>query len=90
MRLATLTFLALASPAVAQDQCGPRGDVLSVLTGQYGETQQSQGFGANVLMEVFANPETGSWTIAVTMPSGVTCLVASGADFHAIPQGVKG
>jgi hypothetical protein len=30
------------------------------------------------LVELFASPETGSWTILVTRPDGVTCLLAAG------------
>ena len=62
--------------------CAPRDAVLNRLAKSYGEIQQSQGLGANnAIIEVFASDTTGSWTIAVTMPSGLTCLVASGQAF---------
>ena len=35
-----------------------------------------------MLVETFASAETGTWTITVTMPTGVTCLVASGQAFE--------
>ena len=42
-------------------------------------------------MEVFASPETGTWTITVTTAAGMTCLVASGQAFEelaeSLPQG---
>jgi hypothetical protein len=33
-------------------------------------------------IETFANLDSGTWTITVTAPSGVTCLVASGQGFE--------
>ena len=40
----------------------------------------------NAMVEVFASEETGSWTILVTMPTGVTCLVASGEAFEEVAE----
>ena len=62
-----------------QRNCGPREVVVDRLADGYGETRQSMGLGANnAVIEVFASEETGSWTITVTTPNGLTCLVASG------------
>ena len=38
------------------------------------------------VVEVFASDETGTWTITVTNPAGVTCLVASGQSFEALAE----
>ena len=35
-------------------------------------------------MEVYASPETGTWTIAVTTPDGTMCLVAAGQGFEEV------
>jgi hypothetical protein len=90
MRILSLILCALASPAMAQSNCGPRDAVLDFLTGKHGEIRQAHGVGPNNVMEVYANPISGTWTVTVTMPTGVMCLVASGTDFYAIPQGVAG
>jgi hypothetical protein len=67
--------------------CAPRDAVLNRLAKSYGEIQQSQGLGANnSIIEVFASDTTGSWTITVTMPSGLTCLVASGQAFESLTK----
>ena len=74
-------------------QCGPRANVLMLLGERYGESRQSIGLGAdNQVVEVYASTETGTWTITVTSPAGLTCLVASGQAYEAlsdvsIPQG---
>jgi hypothetical protein len=74
-----------AAPVVAQQRnnCAPRESVIDRLADGFGETRQSVGLGANnVVVETFASSETGTWTITVTMPTGLTCLVASGQAFE--------
>ena len=81
--LAMLTALALvllALPAQAAGQaCAPRAVLLERLSAQFGETRRGIGLGQRGrIVEIFASPETGTWTITVTLPDGRTCLVASG------------
>lgn len=67
--------------------CAPRPMVLERLADSYGETRQSIGLGSNnSVIEVFASPSTGSWTITVTMPDGLTCLVAAGSAFERLDE----
>ena len=57
------------------------------LNTRYGESRQSIGIGSNnSVVEVFASTETGTWTIVVTMPTGVACLVAAGQAFEALAE----
>jgi hypothetical protein len=61
--------------------------VLKRLADKYGESRQSIGMGQKgVLMETFASDETGSWTITVTTPQGITCLVASGQAYELLAE----
>lgn len=67
----------------AAPNCARREQVVEQLANRYGETRQSIGLASNnAVMEVFASPETGSWTITMTLPSGLTCLLASGQAFE--------
>lgn len=76
-----------STSAQARQNCGPRDVVVERLATGYGETRQSMGLGTNnQVIEVFASDESGSWTITVTMPSGVTCLVASGQAFEELAE----
>lgn len=87
--LAAVFFMTGSLQATAQSmrQCGQRDTVLSRLAERYGETRQSIGLGSNnAVMEVFASDETGTWTITVTMPNGMTCLVASGQAFETLAE----
>ncbi len=83
----TVLLLALASPTIAQQQCGQREAVLSHLAEKYSETRRSIGLAANnMVMEVYASGTSGTWTITVTTPQGMTCLVASGQGFEVVEE----
>lgn len=87
MGLGVMTLAAQDVSAATNRNCAPRPMVLERLTNSYGETRQSIGLGANnAVVEVFASAETGSWTITVTMPDGMTCLVASGRSFETLAE----
>ncbi len=89
LTVAAVIFLITTTDVVAQSSrnCGPRAAVVSKLAEGYGETRQSMGLGANnTVVEVFASELTGSWTITVTEPGGMTCLVASGQAFEELAE----
>jgi hypothetical protein len=72
-------------PASAGPECAARDQMVTVLSDRYGETRRGLGVAANnSVMELFASAETGSWTITVTMPDGLMCLVATGQSFEAV------
>lgn len=84
-------LLALAAQQVSAEttrrNCGPRDAVVTRLAEGFGESRQSIGIGANnSVVEVFASKDSGSWTITVTLPNGMTCLVASGQAFEALAE----
>lgn len=90
LALIAATALAFVLPmaASAQNQnCAPREVVVERLADRYGESRQAIGLGSNnAVVEVFANTEGGSWTITVTMPNGITCLVASGQAYENVNE----
>lgn len=76
-----------ATSETARRNCGPRDIVVTRLADGFGESRQSIGLGANnSVVEVFASTDSGSWTITVTLPNGVTCLVASGQAFETLAE----
>lgn len=76
-----------AAHAQSGPACGARAAVIETLAQQYGETRRGIGIAANnTVMEIFASADTGSWTIAVTLPDGQTCLMASGQGYEAIAE----
>ncbi|WP_239520692.1 hypothetical protein [Pseudooceanicola aestuarii] len=86
--LIPLIALMIPLPGLSQAQpraCAPRDQVVQRLGSTYGETRRSVGLGANnSMVEVFASDQSGSWTIVMTSPYGLSCLIASGQAFEAL------
>lgn len=75
--------------AQANPQCDSRDRVTALLAERYGETQQAMGLaGSDAVMELFASGATGTWTITLTLPDGRMCMMASGAGFEALSEGL--
>src|SRR3546814_3326709 len=66
--------------ALAGHACLPQAELLAKQLGtQYGEHLVAAGVDANGgLLQVYSNAESGTWTIAVTMPAGPTCIMSAG------------
>lgn len=77
-------IMAGTSPAAhAQTVCAPRDTVVERLSGSYGEGLAAGGLrSAEQVLEVWASPETGTWTVLVTRADGVSCVMASGTNWH--------
>lgn len=79
--LPAVAFLAAlpVDPAEAQSVCAPREQIVQRLAEGYGETRQGYGLqNASVVIEIYANAETGTWTIIATRPDGAACAMAAG------------
>lgn len=77
-----------ATPALSQTAgCATHDIVTARLAADYGESRQTVALGAdNTLVETWANPDTGTWTLTVTQAGGPTCLVASGQAFELVAE----
>jgi hypothetical protein len=79
--------IAVDSARAQQATCADRGDVVERLQTKYGETRQSIGLGRNNgVVEVYASDETGTWTILLSRPDGMACLVAAGEYFESLNE----
>lgn len=84
--------VAIVAAGHAQAQraaCAERAEIVERLETRYGERRINVGLGDNNagIVEVFASAETGTWTILVTLPSGTSCLVATGQSWEAVADG---
>ncbi|MFQ5763877.1 MAG: hypothetical protein ACE5GT_03020 [Rhodospirillales bacterium] len=80
----------LATAASAQAVCGSHRTVSENLNKSYAEAPVSMGVTAGGgIVEVFASPE-GTWTLVITQPNGVSCLIAAGQDWENLPKLVTG
>jgi hypothetical protein len=85
--IAALLCLLPITAAAQGRNCAPREVVIERLADKYGESRQNVGLGGQgVMMETFASVETGTWTITLTMPNGITCLMASGQSFEVLAE----
>jgi hypothetical protein len=70
----------------AQAVCLPRAELARHLAERFGEAAVAAGLAADgAVLEVFATPDGDSWTIAVTVPGGPSCVVAVGRQWQARP-----
>ena len=69
-----------SSPAGAA-QCGPYAALIDQLKSKFQEQRQATGFIAEqAMMELFI-AESGTWTVVVTMTTGMACVVAAGSNW---------
>ncbi|KPA19871.1 hypothetical protein shim_38300 [Shimia sp. SK013] len=79
---------ATAPPVAAQGlHCAERDDVVARLSSKYSEALTAgglQGVTTNktTLVEVWVSEKTGTFTVIMTNPMGVSCIVAAGTDWH--------
>lgn len=75
-------FLAVPS-ALAQNACMPRDGLLERLGQKYREKPIAAGLANNgQVVELFSSGGGLTWTLVVTTPSGISCLIASGQAWN--------
>jgi len=85
--LAVITYSAAAQTASGRPQCNDRKQVLDLLAQKYKEAPIASGITNNGgLVEVLTDAKGGTWTIIVTTPQGVSCLVAAGEGWRKMEQ----
>ena len=82
--LGVLVVFSPFSPAIAQQVCGERDRFTNKLENTYAERPIAMGLTEKgAVLEVFAS-QRGSWTFLITLPSGLTCVVASGQSWETL------
>lgn len=79
----------MAQPVQMQQrpECNERDNVLGLLGKKYGETVSAIGVtNTGGLVEVLNDPKDGSWTIIMTTPQGMSCLVAAGEGWRTMEE----
>jgi len=79
-------FAALAVPGMAVAApmfCSARSDVLSKLASKYHEQPSSVALTSDgQLLEVLKSDNDATWSIIITTPKGVSCLVTAGESWQ--------
>ena len=85
--LAVLSSTAMSTTSLAQPQCDQRDNVLKLLSKKYKESPVAVGVTNNGgLVEVLSTNKGSTWSIIVTTPNGMSCLVAAGEGWRDIEQ----
>ena len=72
---------AMAAPSV----CGQRTEIVASLAKEFREAPIALGIDSNGnLVEVLSSRSGSTWSVIVTTPNGVSCLVASGEDWQVL------
>ena len=88
-----LAGLAAGAPelAAAQEICGTRADLLKELTQRYSEAPVAVGLAnSGALVEIPTNDNGSTWSIMVSQPNGMSCLVAAGKEWQALKPAATG
>ena len=86
----TLLALLFVSPAFAEVNCADHNLIVQNLANKYNEALFGMGLDNNQnLIEIYINPETGTWTALLTKPDMNTCIVSDGTDFVPVQDPLK-
>lgn len=95
-KVLTVTAVLAVTTTAAQAGCALRDVVVEKLKTKYAEQLTAGGLHSSqsrtAVVEVWASPETGTFTVMLTNPNGISCIMASGTDWFdhevkAIPKG---
>lgn len=91
-----LGLTAAALPAIpdaaaqARPMCGDRATILAQLKGAYDEKPAALGTTGDGAVVELTTSDSGTWTLMLSLPSGRTCLIASGENWEQWPQLLTG
>lgn len=88
-RLAALLVLMAGQAGAQPAPCFDRAMVAERLSDGYGETQFFVGELQDGLLEVWISERTGTWTLLLTTPNGLTCVLSSGTGWSASALGQR-
>ena len=79
----TIAVILFTASAAAQQVCRPRSDALGHLAKKYGEAPIAIGVtNKGGLVEVLSTGNGNTWTIIITTPKGISCIVAAGEGWR--------
>ncbi len=82
----SICWSALPTSAAAQSVCIARAEAATNLKKKFAEVPVSMGLSKQgTVIEVFASPE-GSWSIVMTFPNGMSCIMAAGEEWQSMQQ----
>jgi len=81
-------LLLLASPALAQQTCGPTRELEAELARQFQERKIAAGAMRTVgVLVIYATRDGSTWTAIREMPDGVSCFLSAGEKWRQVIVG---
>ena len=78
-------MLGVGTPARAQSVCMAHPELANQLDSRFSEAPVAIGLASNnVVVEVFSNGDGSTWTIVLTKPDGMSCVMATGEDWETL------
>ncbi len=76
-------YRVVGNAGASQDSCYPRVSYAIKMADTSGQKRQISGVEMRGnLMEIYANPETGSWTLVLILPQGLACEIGHGTNLE--------
>ena len=92
-RMLTMAALALgllvntAAAVRAQPVCMPHDELTERLYATFAEAPAANAIANNgALVELFATRDRSSWTLAMTRPGGMSCVLVAGQEWNQFPR----
>jgi hypothetical protein len=80
--VSAVTLSLFSATVSAAPPCEARSKLIEQLAQKYKETSVAMGLANGKLLEVLTNATGDTWTIIVTSPEGLSCLVATGEGWR--------
>ncbi|MCH9000383.1 MAG: hypothetical protein IID48_19265 [Proteobacteria bacterium] len=88
--MAALALGLLVQPAAAvraQPVCMPHDELTKQLYAKFAEAPAANAIANNgALVELFATRDRSSWTLAMTRPGGMSCVLVAGEEWNRFPE----
>ncbi len=84
---ALVLLAGMAQPALAQNVCASRDILVDSLAQDYSEAPSALGISdSGAVVEVLSAKDGTTWTILMTTPDGISCVVATGEMWERLPD----
>lgn len=84
-------MLGVGTSARARTVCMAHTDLATQLDSRFSEAPIAIGLASNnLLVEVFSNGDGSTWTMVLTKPDGMSCVMATGEDWEILNRVVPG
>ncbi len=84
--IALALLLAVVAQASAQSVCATHARVAKQLESRFAEAPIAIGLASNGgVIELFSTGDGSTWTIVLTLPDGMSCVMATGQGWESLP-----